>query len=74
MIGIGHHGYEHIEEDDEADRRVSPEHSHAQKLGVVMILLEAEVIQVDQTVNRPKQRLGEGKERKWVSLSSIYAC
>ena len=62
MIGIGHHGYEHIEKDDEADCRVSPEHSHAQKLGVVMILLKAEVIQVDQTVNRPKQRLQLGKE------------
>ena len=57
MIRVGHHGYEHIEEDDKADRRVSSEHSHAQKLGVVMVLLEAKMIQVDQAVNGPKQRL-----------------
>ena len=63
MIRVGHHGDEHVEEDDEADGGVSAEHRHAQEFRVVMILFQAEVVQVDQAVNRPKQRLmGKGRE------------
>ena len=62
LIGVGHHSDEHVEEDDEADGGVSAEHRHAQEFRVVMILFQAEVVQVDQAVNRPKQRLmSDGK-------------
>ena len=57
MIRVGHHGDEHVEEDDEADGGVSPEHGHAQEFRVIMVLFQAEMVQVDQAVNGPKQRL-----------------
>lgn len=49
LVGVVHHGYEHVEEHHQRDDVVGAEHRGANKLCELMVWIHIGHIQVDQT-------------------------
>lgn len=57
LIGIVHHGNEHIEEDHQGDDIIGTKHGGTHKFGELVVSLDIGHIQINQPKNGPKQRL-----------------
>lgn len=57
LIGVVHHGYEHVEQHHQGDDVVGAKHCGADKLRELMLCVHVGHIQADQTEDGPKERL-----------------
>lgn len=57
LVGVVHHGNEHIEQNHERDDIVRPEHGRPDKLSELVSGLHVRNVQVQQPEYRPEQRL-----------------
>ena len=57
LVGVVHHGDEHVEQHHQGDDVVRPEHGGAHELGELVIGLDVGDVQVDQAEHGPEQRL-----------------
>lgn len=49
LVGVVHHGYEHVKEHHQRDNVVGPKHCGADKLCELMVCIDIGHIQTDQT-------------------------
>ncbi|PSN40406.1 hypothetical protein C0J52_19264 [Blattella germanica] len=54
LIGVVHHCYEEVEEDDNVDDRVCPKHQHAPETSEALDACQLKVVQVNQTKDSPE--------------------
>lgn len=57
LVGVVHHGYEHVEEHHEWDNVVSPKHRGTDKLCKLMVCIHVGHVQTDQAKDWPEERL-----------------
>lgn len=57
LVGVVHHGYEHVEEHHQWDDVVGAEHGGTDKLSELMVCIHVGHIQADQTKDWPEERL-----------------
>lgn len=57
LVGVVHHGYEHVEEHHQRNDVVGPEHVGTNKFSELVVSIHIGHIQADQTKDRPEKRL-----------------
>lgn len=62
LVGVVHHGDEHVEQHHQRDDVVSAEHGGAHELRKLVVGVHVGHVQVDQTEDGPEQRLQRLKE------------
>lgn len=62
LVGVVHHGYQHVEQDDQRDDVVCPEHGGAHELRELMLRFHVGHVQVDEPEYRPEQGLERLKQ------------
>lgn len=71
LIGVVHHGYEHVQQHDERDDVVGTKHSGPNKLCELMSGFHIGDIEIQQTKHRPEERL-EGLEKSGKTNKQIF--
>ena len=70
-----HHGDQKVQEHDNIDDRVRPEHQHSPEPGEALDASQLEVVQIDESKHSPEQRLSRLKQtvnRKQVLLITTH--
>jgi len=62
LVGVVHHGYEHVQQHNKGDDVVGPKHSGPNKFCELMSGFHVGDIEIQQTKHRPEERL-EGLEK-----------
>lgn len=57
LIGIVHHGNEHVEENHQGDDVIGAKHGGAHKFSELVVSFDISHVQTNQPKNGPKQRL-----------------
>ena len=57
LVGVVHHGDEHVEQHHQGDDVVGAEHGGAHELGELVVCVHVGDVQVDQAEDGPEQRL-----------------
>lgn len=57
LVGVVHHGYEHVEEHHQRDDVVGAEHRGTNELCELMVRIHIGHVEVDQTEDWPEERL-----------------
>ena len=75
LIGMIHHGDQKVQEHDNIDDRVSPEHQHSPEPGEALDASQLKVVQIDEAKHSPEQclsRLKQTANRQKVLLVTIH--
>lgn len=62
LVGVVHHGNQHVEQNHQRDDVVRPKHRGANELGELVTGLHVGDVQVQQAKDRPEQRLQRLKQ------------
>ena len=57
LIRATHHGYEHVQENNDHDRTIHAEHQQADEHGKRVLLVDLKCLQINQTERAPEERL-----------------
>ena len=62
MVGVGHHGYEHVEEDDHVAAGVHAKHQQRPEPCEVLHSGQFKIVETDQSKHSPEQGLESFKQ------------